>query len=158
MNPQDPTTNLLATDKKLENSKVLTYEQQRVADWHAANGMRYWDLNDMGVVKRPSAKTLAVELGLSRQTIYDWPRIIPNFREHILEAQFRMIQTNIIAVWNAVFIKAADGDTKAAEMYLANFDPTFKLPSRQSKVEIQASGWGDIIAKARREMSRQRGD
>lgn len=155
MNTHDPTTNQLSPDKKLENSKVLTYEQQRVADWHAANGMRYWDLDDMGVVKRPSAKMLAEELGISRQTIYDWPRIIPNFREHILEAQFGMIQTNIIAVWNAVFIKAANGDAKAAEMYLANFDPTFRLPVRQSKLEVQATGWGDIIAKAHREMARQ---
>lgn len=152
MSLQNLTTSQNVTDEQSENCKELTYEQQRVAEWHAANGMQYWDIVELGVVKRPSAKKLATELGISRQTIYDWPKVIPDFKEHIRKAQFGMIQINITAVWNGIFLKAAEGDVKAAEMYLSYFSD-YRPP--KSMHEAPLIGLGDAIAETRRKMAKQ---
>jgi hypothetical protein len=126
-----------------KNCKDIEYAQERAIEWFASKDMLYWDQDDMGVVKRPSARKLAEELGISRQTIYNWRKTIPDIKIRMREARLQIEQINITAVWNGVFLKACDGDPKAAEMYLSYFSDY--RPPTQSNFTQEVNGIGDLF-------------
>jgi hypothetical protein len=147
MNPQT------TTDESVQKCQDIEYAQSRVVDWIAAEGMLYWDMDKLGVVKRPSVTSLAVELGVSRQTIYNWSRSIPDLPAKVKKARYGIDQQNVSAVWNATFLKACAGDVKAAIIYLSTFDSDFSLPSRRSSKPDNSSSLSELINIVRKRQS-----
>lgn len=77
---------------------------------------------------------LAKELGYSRQTLYNWKREIPDFKERVLKSKHTLILTNTGDVWNKVYLKAVNKlDVNAMRIYLTNFDPNFVDPFSRKK-------------------------
>ncbi len=143
-------TNIQALiDEQEENCQRLLYQQQQAFRWFAAQDVDYYDLDEQGVVKRSSARKLAKELGVSRQTMYNWRKTVPDAEEQIKQAKEDILQTNIGSVWNALFLKACEGDVSAVVLYLSNFDRSFRLPSAKSDKEVQLNGLADLLNKVR---------
>jgi hypothetical protein len=84
--------------------KELWYKKQRVIDWHASKGLMYIDSETFKLSKRVSATSLAAELSISRQTIYDWPTTIPNLARKVAEARHGLNTDNVSSVWNSVYL------------------------------------------------------
>ena len=138
------------TDVTAEKCQPFNYAHERYIEWYAAEGQLLWDLESFKVVKRPALAKLARELAVSRQTLYEWPQRITDFEQRVQKAKTEIIQSNAIAVWNAVFLKACTGNMKAAEIYLTNFDPNFVLPSQKATRPQQNSyGLMDLLQLAR---------
>lgn len=97
-----------------------------------------------------TAKQLAAKLGVERTTMWYWRKSIPDFWDRVA-AKRREIggKDRVSQVWNGLFLKGAAGDTRAGVIYLANFDPDFRMPMQQVKHEAGDS-WGDVMAAARR--------
>lgn len=120
----------IQTEANVKNGKEYNDAHEKVIEWYAAEKLLYWDIDQQRVVKRPTITILAQELGVSRQTIYNWRKSIPNVSQRIKNARKGLLVQNVTAVWNTVFLDACRGDSKAIEMYLTNFDPDFISPRR----------------------------
>ena len=145
------TTSSDLIDQVSKNCKDLLYAQDRAVDWFASKDMLYWDIEIDGVVKRPSARKLANELGVSRQTIYNWRKTLPDIELRIDQARKSMEQINITAVWNGIFLKACDGDARAAEMYLSYWSD-YKPPSQTAPTQI-SNGFGGLLNLTRNKLA-----
>ncbi len=161
MQPQSPTIQILVTEESVKTRKGFNEAHERVIDWFATDKLVYWDLERMTVAVRPTITELARDLGISRQTIYNWGKTLPNASERIKRAREGVMIQNCIAVWNSLYIKALTGNIKAAEMYLTNFDPDF-IPARykaQFKKEHEANGgWVELLQEVRKQQARENRD
>jgi DNA-binding XRE family transcriptional regulator len=126
--------NVCQTEMNIPKCKDKEFAQQRVIEWYAAKGFFYFDEEQMKIVRRQSAASLAADLGISRQTIYEWPKTISDFTIKTAKAQQEIIRANVTSVWNGVFIRAAKGEYKPAELFLSQFDPYFTPLGNASKV------------------------
>lgn len=104
------------------------YIKQRVIEWYARKDLIYFDEEKLRPTKRSSLTDLSKELNISRQTIYDWSKSIPNFKQEVDEARNDIIQSNINSVWNSVYMTALKGDFKSMVLYLNTYDPSFINP------------------------------
>lgn len=158
MQPVTPISSNLATEETVKNGQDFNEAHERVIDWFATDKLVYWDMERMTVAVRPTVTELARDLGVSRQTIYNWRKTLPSATERIQRAREGFILQNCIAVWNALFIKALTGNIKAAEMYLTNFDPDF-IPARykaQFKKQHEANrGWVELLQEVREKQARE---
>jgi DNA-binding XRE family transcriptional regulator len=136
--------------------KDKEFAHQRVIKWYAAKGFFYYDEKQTKIVRRQSAASLAADLGISRQTIYEWPKTIPDFTIKTAKAQQEIIQANVTAVWNGVFVRAAKGDYKPAELFLNQFDPYFTPLSKASKV-TPSHGLTDLLMMASKRIPKSSG-
>lgn len=84
------------------------------------------------------------QLGVNASTLWRWRSTIPDFWERVNEKRKEIGgKSRLTAVWNGVAMKAAAGNAEAAKLYLANFDPNFRMPTE--KVE---HGVGDSLMEA----------
>jgi hypothetical protein len=110
-------------DKKCQE---MEYRRQRFIEWYATKDLVYWDNQEMKTTKQRSASQLARDLNISRQTLYNWPKIIPDFSNRIEHIKSAVLQTNLSSVWNTVYLQAIDGNLEAIRFYLNTFDPAFR--------------------------------
>lgn len=106
--------------------------------------------NDDGSMTKMSIGELAQQLGVNRTTLYNWRDGIPNFWDFV--AQRRGIifgHARVQKAWNTLYLKATvDRDVKALQTFLANADPTFRMPAQ--KVEVEAgNSWAALMNKRR---------
>lgn len=121
----------MITDMVDKNRKNVDFAQQRYIEWEAAGNIAYWRYDDR-IAKRPSLSELSRELGYSRQTMYNWKRNILDFKERVDEARKGLWTDRESVIWNGLFLKAATGDVRAAEMVLSNFTDYNPIKYRRS--------------------------
>lgn len=104
-----------------------------------------------GLIPDPEGKATAINMtadqfasriGVERTTLYYWRKSIPNFWDRV-NAKRREIgsKDRLSLVWNGIFLKAAAGGAEQAKLYLANFDPDFRMPMQKHEHDV-----GDSLA------------
>lgn len=147
------------TDVEAKKCQPFNYAHERFIEWYAAEGQLIWSLDSFAVVKRPALAQLAREVGVSRQTLYQWPMLIKSFQERVEEARRGLIIANTIAVWNSIFLKACRGDMKAAELYLTQYDPYFVSSKQLVKKRADTSrGLVDLLQESRQNLASDNSD
>jgi len=127
----------------VSHSEWLTWAQDQYIAYTAFGGL-IPDLDGDKVAVKMTATNFAKTIGVARQTLYDWRESIPDFWELVSEKRREMgSKERLTNVWNGVYLKATTGNAEAAKLYLANFDPNFKMPAQ--KVEHEA---GDSLVEA----------
>lgn len=124
-------------DEMDQKCQEMIYKRQRFIEWSATKDMIYWDEVEMRPTKRPSATQLAQDLNVSRQTLYNWPEIIPNFSDQVEHIKSIIIEINISSVWNATYMLAMNGSLEAIKLYLNTFDPTFREASARKRKNLE---------------------
>lgn len=121
----------------------LSFAQDQYISFVACGGLIPDADGDATAVKM-TATLFAQKVGVARQTLYEWRESIPNFWDLVASRRKELGgKDRLIRVWNGVFLKAASGNAEAAKLYLANFDPDFRMPMQ--KVEHEA---GDTLMEA----------
>lgn len=138
-----------------ESSKVVStlspLQLQYIA--YTAFGGLIPDMDNSVTAVKMTATEFAKQIGVARQTLYDWRESIPNFWDLVAAKRKEVSGKDRLSnVWNGVYLKAVTGNTEAAKLYLANFDPDFRMPMQ--KVEHEA---GDSLTEALT-LARQRGN
>lgn len=135
--PQDK-----AAETVTREEEISWKHEQYIA--YTAFGGLIPDPNGEATAVKMTAGQFADQVGVARQTLYEWRDSIPNFWERVDVKRREMGgKDRLSKVWNGIFLKAASGNAEAAKLYLANFDPNFKMPSQ--KVEVEA---GDMLVDA----------
>lgn len=141
----------MTTDESVKKRKNFNPDHQRVIDWFAHDDNLIWDTENEHVVVKPTITSLANDLGVSRQTVYNWAKTIPDFKNRVKVARENIIQEKVASMWNRVFLKACSGDMRAADMWLSNFDQSYISP-KSNKAKINSKGepnsnWAVLIRK-----------
>lgn len=124
-----------------EDSVNLKPKHKLFIEWYVSRGLI---LQADGSLVHKSAGTLATELGVSRQTLYNWRQTIPDFKKHASEAREALLQHQIGLVWQGVLQRAIKGDAAQAEMFLATFDTNYISP-RQKKTKAAAFDFAALL-------------
>lgn len=81
---------------------------------------------------------------ISRTTIWRRREADPQFDSKVQDRRAEIFGRDRVAqVWRGVMLQAMKGNPMQAEMFLANFDPRYIVPSK--KVEISATGLADVL-------------
>lgn len=144
--------NLTHVDDEARGGSVvdvrLQERQEHYITFYAANGL---SVEEDGSFKKISAETFAHSIGVSRQTLYDWQKSIPNFQDRVRKRRQEIFTAGRESmVWNGLFLRAAKGDHKQAEMILSHFSD-YTPPTQ--KHEVRVNGLADLakIARAKNE-------
>lgn len=138
---QNATPTNTPTDNSSQDVALLTPQQEEYVAFIATGGLIP---SEDGAGTKMTAEYFAQQLGVDRVTMWRWRKTIPNFWE-LVHAKRREIggKDRLTNVWNGIYLKAAGGNPEAAKLYLANFDPSFRMPMQ--KVEHEA---GDSLVEA----------
>ncbi len=118
----------------IEDEPTLKYRQQMYVDFCATGGLR---VEEDGEATPITVTDFAQDLGVSRWTLYNWQKIIPNFQARVAQRRKEIgsgIRTS--QVWKGIFAKARSGDPAAGDMWLTNFDPNYKSPRQKVEHEV----------------------
>lgn len=127
----------------------LTPAQDAYITFCAANGL---SVEEDGSIIKMSAEAFAVKIGYGRATLYRWRDSIPNFQDRVRNRRREIFTANREnAVWNGLFLRAAKGDHKQAEMILTHFSD-YTPPTQ--KHEVKVSGLADLAKIARKKNER----
>ena len=78
--------------------------------------------------------------------MYYWRKSIPDFWERVAAKRQEIGgKDRLSTVWNGIYLKAAQGNPEAAKLYLANFDPNFRMPMERRETN-SGTGFADLVA------------
>lgn len=121
----------------------LGWAQDQFVSYTAYGGL-IPDEDGEKIAVRLTMSGFAKKVGVSRQSLYAWRESIPGFWDLVAERRKLMgSRDRLTRVWNGVYMKATTGNPEAAKLYLANFDPDFKMPTQKHEVEA-----GDSLVEA----------
>lgn len=113
--------------------ELLSPIQQTYIDWKALNGL----ITDDDGIRKVYLKDLAKQFGVGVQTFYDQTKHIPNLYELINQRRYVMSgKTRLQKVHETWYLKAAKGDFQHMQLWLANFDPDFKMPQQKVQHDV----------------------
>jgi hypothetical protein len=146
-------TNQEATDSVISPAdELLKLKQQQWIDFCAIGGLM---TEDDGTLKPTTATAFAEMIGVSRQTLYDWKKNIPDFQERVNQRRKILgAGTRLQKVYNGLYLKAAAGNPDAVKLWLQIFDG-WKPPKQEMEIEHNL-GLADLVAKKKLEMERER--
>lgn len=123
---------------------TLTPQQDYYITFVAANGL---SVKEDGSFEQMTASKFAEKIGVSRMTLYRWQDSIVNFQHLVRQRRqeiFTLNRENMI--WRGLFLQAAKGNPKAAEMILSHFGD-YTPPTQKHEVKI--GGLADLVKLAR---------
>lgn len=122
----------------------LSPQQQYWVDYNVVQGVI---TQSDGEMTKVTVQTVADRLNVNRSTLYDWSKNIPNFWELVAERRKVIFSgARLAKVWNAVFLAATVKlNVQAQQIYLANADENFKMPSQTMQHEAGES-WAALMA------------
>lgn len=126
--------------------ELLKPQQLLYIDFVAVGGLITEEDGNVIVMR---ATQFAQKIQVSRQTLYDWQKNIPNFWDRVATRRKELGgNSRIQQVWNGVYLKARTGNPQAAALWLANFDPNFRMPAQKVEHGLDG-GIADLLNKAR---------
>lgn len=148
-NPTDSVENQTVTSMSVGRNvdwSSLSPQQQAWIDYCAVQGLM---TDEFGNMKTVPINAFAVQLGVHRDTLYDWKTRIPNFTQLVTKRRKEIAPiSRVQKVWNGIYMRAVTGDPRSAALYLANHDPTFRMPQHEVKHEA-GNTWAKLLAKKR---------
>lgn len=142
MDPQQNSTQIpgqtpieTITVEPVPEKVLITPQQEDYIAFVACGGMLPSE-NPDELIKKMSAQEFADLLEVDRGTLYYWRNHLPGFWD-LVEKKRKEIggKDRLSKVWNGLFLKAASGNPQAAAIYLANFDPNFRMPNEKAEKE-----------------------
>lgn len=128
---------------------TLTAAQEYYITFYAANGL---SVMEDGSFEKISAEKFAAKIGVARMTLYRWQQSIPNFQARVKARRREIFNANREAmIWNGLFLRAAKGDHKQAEMILSHFSDYVPPTQRH---EVKLNGLTDLVKLARKKNER----
>lgn len=129
----------------------LSYIQRAYIDWRALNGL----ITDEDGIRKMTLSDLAKELKVERSTIYRAIEKIPNLwdliNDRLKEIAPRSRLARVREIW---YIKAAKGEFQHLQLWLANFDPDFRMPTQKHEHDA-SGGLADVLRIAKERMQQQ---
>lgn len=138
--------NVTQTDIATSDSDIpaVTLAQDYYVTFVASAGL---SVEDDGTIKTITSEQFALKLGVTRVTLWRWKNSIPNFEQLVAKRRreiFTLNRENL--VWKGLFLRAAKGDHKQAEMILSHFSD-YTPPTQKHEVKI--GGLADLVKMAR---------
>lgn len=130
------------------DTDTFAVQHERWIDFCALGGMM---VDEAGNVKPTTVKDFAIEMGVSRETLYYWKKAIPDFNERV-KARMKELggqSQKLAKAWNGIWLKTCAGNAEAGKLYFTNFDPDFKMPVQKNEMEL-GGGFAELMAQARR--------
>lgn len=141
---QSPTPPQAQTDS-VKPPELLKYLQNEYITFCASSGI---SMTEDGNFVAMTVTQFAAAAGVSRRTLYNWQKSIPNFWQRVDERAREIFnQSTKYAIFKGLKLKAMAGDTKAAEMVMSHYSD-YTPPAQ--KHEVKLSGWGDMVREARK--------
>lgn len=132
--------------------ELLQLRQQQWIDFCAIGGML---TDDDGAITPTTATRFAEMIKVSRQTLYDWKKSIPDFDERVKQRRKVLGSgTRLAKVHNGLYLKASSGNPEAVKLYLQIYDG-WKPPKQEMEIEHNL-GLADLVAKKKLELERER--
>lgn len=148
----NPQTDSGDQNVEVEDLELLKLKQQKWIDYCAVGGLITADDGSMTPI---TISAFAPTLGVTRQTLYDWKKSIPNFNERVKQRRLDLgSATRLQKVYNGLYLKAASGNPEAVKLYLQIFDG-WKPPKQEMEIEHNL-GLADLVAKKKLELERER--
>lgn len=129
----------------------LKWQWQHYIDWCATGGLR---VTEDGDLQQMTVTQLAAELQVNRTTLYEWPKIIPDFQARVAKRQREIYAAGGARannIWKALQLKAMQGLPKQAEMVLSHF--AGYIPPAQKVAQQQANSLTALLALAQQRAS-----
>jgi hypothetical protein len=124
-----------------DSHRGLTFLQRSYVDYKAMNGLI---TTDDGIRKMP-VEELAGLLGVSRRMVYKARDGVPDFWYRVNERRKELSGKERLAkVHETWYLKAVKGDFQHMQLWLANHDPEFRMPTEKVQHEL-GDGYADII-------------
>ena len=116
-------------------NELLSLQQQAWIDYKAVGG---WLTDaDSNVPKKMTVIELAEKLGVTRDLLYKWTKNIPSFWERVATRRKELgSQERLIKVHDTWYLKALGGSYPHLQLWLANFDPDFRMPTEKVQHDI----------------------
>jgi hypothetical protein len=125
---------------------IIKWRHQQYIDWVASGGLRVFE---DGTFEEVTATAFAKSVNVSRTTIYDWPRIIPDFQARVAQRRAEIYSgARVNQVWKGVFLKAMTGEAQQADMVLRNFDVNYRSANAKGGGDDRM-GLSDLLQKVR---------
>lgn len=122
----------------------LTWQQQYWVNYCALQGLV---TNDDGSMTKMTIQECAEQVGVTRQSLYDWKKLIPNFEELVNERVMQNFDgARTRKVINSIYIAATVKlNTNAQALWMANQKAVeFRMPTQ--KVEHEAgNSWAALL-------------
>lgn len=132
----------------LDQPPLLSPQQENYVSYLAMGGLLP---AEGGAGKKVTAEQFAISIGVARETLYYWRKHIPDLWERVADRRAELGgKDRLSQVWNGIFLKAAAGNPEAAKLYLANFDPNFRMPTEKHEVDA-GGGFMDLLQRMRQE-------
>lgn len=146
----DALQNSTNTEKKTNVKRpfVLEPKHQMWIDYKAIGG---WLTDpDSNVPKKMTITDFSKHIGVSRDLLYDWTQKIPDFWDKVATRRKEIgSQERLIKIHDTWYLKALSGSYNHMQLWLANFDPDFRMPTEKVEHDY-GNGVLDLIAKARK--------
>ena len=111
----------------------------------AVGGLR---LDEDGDMKQLKLRDFADQLGVTRQTLWNWRKNVPNLAQMVRDRRKEMFSVDAESlVWKGVMLRAAKGDAEQAKMFLSHFSD-YQLPTQKTEQSVEVKGLGDLIKAA----------
>lgn len=134
-------TNTPEPDVRIE---LLNIKQQTFIDYKAVGG--WLTAPDANIPKKMTMQELADKLEIGRQTLYDWTKSIPSFWERVAARRKELFsQERLIKIQDTWYLKALAGSYPHLQLWLANYDPNFRMPTEKLQHEL-GNSWSSLIA------------
>lgn len=121
---------------------LLDPRYQSLIDYKAMNGL----ITDQdGNMKKMPMQQLADGLGVVRDTLYTWMQR-DGFWEQVNERRKSIsTKSRLAGVHETWYLRARKGEFQHLQLWLANFDPNFRMPTEKIEHEV-GNGFADLIA------------
>lgn len=127
-------------------SGVTDPRHQSLIDFRALNGT----ITDDTGMHKMSVEEFATTLGVDRRQIYRWQETIPDFWDKVNNRHKDLFSRSRLArmydVWYMSALIPGSKGFRDRQLWLANFDPNFRMPTE--KIEHEAgNSWAALMSK-----------
>lgn len=138
-----------APAKNEKDNDPLWSQKLMFIDYKAVGG---WITDpDKNIPEKMTMDTFARQIGVDRTSLYNWQKSIPDFWDKVAERRKELgSHERLVKVHDSWYLKALSGSFPHMQLWLANFDSDFRMPTEKMQVEA-VNSWAALMAKKRKQ-------